>query len=70
MRDDDAQVGAKITCSFMKRIHFKGDVIMYIKEVEKRGQFTLTTIYSVKDYFKEKGIKKTVKAVVNEVRGK
>ena len=42
---------------------------MYIKEVEKRGQYTLTTFYSVKDYLKEKGIKKTVKALVKEVRG-
>ena len=40
---------------------------MIIKEVEKRGEYTITTIYSVKHYLREKGIKKTVKALV---RGK
>lgn len=37
---------------------------MFITETEKRGDYTLTTYYSVKDYLKEKGIKKTVKALV------
>lgn len=39
---------------------------MYIKEVEKRGDYTITTYYSVKDYLKEKGLKKTIKAIVRE----
>lgn len=37
---------------------------MFIKEVEKRGDYTITTYYYVKDYLKEKGLKKTVKALV------
>ena len=40
---------------------------MYIQEVEKRNDYTITTIYSVKDYLKEKGLKKTIKALI---RGK
>jgi hypothetical protein len=37
---------------------------MFIREVEKRGDYTITTYYSVKDYIKEKGFKKTVSALV------
>ena len=37
---------------------------MYIYEVEKRKDYTITTMYSVKDYLKEKGLKKTVKAII------
>jgi hypothetical protein len=37
---------------------------MFIKEVEKRGDYTITTYYSVKDYLKEKGFKKTVNVLV------
>ena len=38
---------------------------MFIKEVEKRNDYTITTYYRVKDYLKEKGLKKTVKAIVS-----
>ena len=38
---------------------------MFITETEKRGDYTITTYYRVKDYLKEKGFKETVKAVVN-----
>ena len=38
----------------------------YIYETEKRNDYTITTIYSVKDYLKEKGLKKTVKALVRK----
>lgn len=37
---------------------------MFIREVEKRDDYTITTYYRVKDYIKEKGLKKTVKALV------
>ena len=37
---------------------------MFIKEVEKRDDYTITTYYRMKDYIKEKGLKKTVKALV------
>ena len=43
---------------------------MYIYEVEKRNDYTITTIYQAKDYLKEKGIKKTFKAIVKQVREK
>ena len=43
---------------------------MYIYEVEKRNDYTITTIYQAKDYLKEKGFKKTVKAIVKQARGK
>jgi hypothetical protein len=39
---------------------------MFIKEVEKRGDYTITTYYRVTDYLKEKGFKKTVKAIIRE----
>lgn len=39
---------------------------MIIKEVEKRDDFTITTYYSVRSYLKEKGIKKTIKALIRE----
>lgn len=42
----------------------KGEIHMFITETEKRGDYTITTYYRVKDYLKEKGLKKTVKAVV------
>lgn len=42
----------------------KGEIIMLIKEVEKRNDYTITTYYSVKSYIKEKGFKETVKALV------
>ena len=42
----------------------KGEIFMLIKEVEKRGDYTITHIYSVKHYLKEKGLKETVKAIV------
>lgn len=41
---------------------------MFITEVEKRNEYTITTYYRVKDYLKEKGVKKTIKALVT--RGK
>lgn len=41
--------------------------IMYIYEVEKRNDYTITTIYQAKDYLKEKGLKKTIKALVKKV---
>lgn len=37
---------------------------MFIKEVEKRDDYTITTYYRVKDYIKEKGLKKTINALV------
>ena len=37
---------------------------MLIKEVEKRGDYTITHIYSVKHYLKEKGLKKIGRAHV------
>ena len=37
---------------------------MFITETEKRNDYTITTYYRVKDYLKEKGLKKTVKALV------
>ena len=40
---------------------------MFITETEKRGDYTITTYYRPKDYLKEKGLKKTLKAIV---RGK
>ena len=39
---------------------------MIIREVEKKGEFTITTYYSVRSYLKEKGIKKTIKALIKE----
>jgi hypothetical protein len=37
---------------------------MFITEKETRGDYTITTYYRVKDYLKEKGLKKTLKAMV------
>lgn len=39
---------------------------MIIKEVEKRDDFTIATYYSVRSYLKEKGFKKTIKALIKE----
>ena len=66
MRDDRETLDAKITSPIMKRmnLYLKERFIMLIKEVEKRGDYTITHIYSVKHYLKEKGLKKTVKAIV------
>ena len=50
--------------------HVKGEIIMYIYEVEKRNDYTITTIYQAKDYLKEKGFKNTIKAIVKQSRGK
>ena len=43
---------------------------MYIYEKEKRNDYTITTIYQAKDYLKEKGLKKTIKAIVKQAREK